>query len=335
MKKIIIVLGAALMSAQLSAQDHFYVGPQATYQFWDKSRFLTGLDDDNGVQLGLNLGYEFASKYAIELAVETSGSDTNAEADVISLNHYTYFTESSFGTTPYLIAGFSQVEMDSNVVIDDSTTNAVLGWGISQYLGDTLELKYDVRIRHALNDNAAGDVNDVGFNVALNYHFGQHNDAPAPVVAPAPAPAPRPTPVVQRAPAPVAAPAPRPAPVEPLTREVTVELDVLFETNSSIITNLEDSEFRRMADALQDNTNVTLTIEGHTDSAGSAEYNETLSQRRADRVKDTLVTQYNAPANRIRAIGYGEARPATSNETAAGRAQNRRVVGVISYQEQL
>lgn len=340
MQKILLTLCLILASSSLFAEDHFYAGPQLTYQFWDKSRFLPGLDDDNGVQAGLNLGYAFASKYAVEFAAQTSLSDTNAEAEVYALNHYTYFSESSFGTTPYLIAGVSKVEMDSALVFDTSTTNVVLGLGISRYLGDFLELKYDIRVRHAIDDVASGQVNDVGLNLALNYHFGQHDDAPAPVVAPAPAPAPRPTPVVERAPAPVAAPAPRPArpapaPVEPLTREVTVELDVLFETNSSIITDLDDAEFRRMADALQENATVTLTIEGHTDSAGSAEYNETLSQRRADRVKDTLVAQYNAPVNRVRAIGYGEARPTTSNETAAGRAQNRRVVGVISYVEEL
>lgn len=335
MQKRLLLLCTTLISAPLLAEDHFYMGPQATYQFWDKNRFLPGLDDDNGVQLGLNLGYEFGAtanaKYAAEFVAQTSASDTNAEADVYELNYYSYFSESSFGTTPYMVAGFSHINMDSAVVLDQSTTNATLGFGISRYLGEFLELKTDIRFRTAIGDHAVGQVHDVGLTAALNFHFGKSGSsstpAPAPVVAPAPAPAPAPARV---APAPRPQPAPAPQPV--VVRDVTVTLDVLFETNSSILQNLDDAEFQRMADALRDNPGVTLTIEGHTDSAGSAEYNETLSQRRADRVKEALVTRYGAPADRIRSVGYGEARPIADNATAAGRAQNRRVVGVISYQ---
>ncbi len=333
MKKVNLFVISALVSAGVSAEDHFYMGPNATYQFWDKNRFVSGADDDNGVQLGLNLGYEFgatdSSKYAAEFSVQTSASDTNAEADEYAFNYYTYFSESSFGTTPYLVAGFSHIDMDRSVVIDQSTTNATLGLGISQYLGDFLELKYDMRFRTAIGDHATGQVHDFGFNVALNYHFGRSGKT-TPVAAPAPAPVAAPAPAPARV-APAPRPQPAPAP-QPVVRNVTVTLDVLFETNSSILQNLDDAEFQRMADALRENPDVTLTIEGHTDSAGSAEYNETLSQRRADRVKEALVTRYGAPENRIRSVGYGEDRPIADNATAAGRAQNRRVVGVISYQ---
>jgi OOP family OmpA-OmpF porin len=342
MQKILLILCTILISASIWAEDHFYLGPQLTYQYWDKSRFLPGQDDDNGVQAGLNFGYAFASKYAVELVAQTNLSDTNAEAEVYELNHYTYFSESSFGTTPYLVAGVSQVEMDSAVVYDQSTTNVMLGLGISQYLSDYLDLKYDVRMRRAIGAEATGSVNDLGLNLALNFHFGRHEDAPVPAViaAPTPAPAPPPPPVRVATPAPesvrnLPAPTRSAPPASPQTRDVTVALDVLFETNSSVITDLDDAEFSRMADALRENPGVTLTIEGHTDSAGSAEYNETLSQRRADRVRESLISEYGAPAGRVTAVGYGEARPIANNETAAGRAQNRRVVGVISYQEEL
>lgn len=337
MQKLLPILITTLISAPLLAQDHFYLGPQATYQFWDKSRFLPGLDDDNGVQLGINLGYEFAAnsdidfapKTAFELVAQTSASDTNAEADVYEFNTYFFGNESSFGTTPYFVAGISKVKMESDVVIDDSTTNMVLGFGISKYLGDYLEMKYDIRWRHGLSDQTPGDINDVGLTIAFNHHFGRSSQAAPAVVAPAPAPVPTPTPVVERAPTP--APAPAPAP-EPQLQDVTVRLDVLFATNSSIITDMDDAEFRRMADALVENPDLSLTIEGHTDSDGTAEYNQTLSQRRADRVRDTLISRYGVSADRVTAIGYGEERPISDNNTATGKAQNRRVVGVISYQ---
>jgi OOP family OmpA-OmpF porin len=75
---------------------------------------------------------------------------------------------------------------------------------------------------------------------------------------------------------------------------------------------------------LQNNPNLKLEIEGHTDSRGSAEYNQRLSDNRARAVMDYLVARGIA-SNRLSARGYGFERPAASNATAAGRAQNRRV----------
>ena len=73
-----------------------------------------------------------------------------------------------------------------------------------------------------------------------------------------------------------------------------------------------------------------VTVEGHTDSQGSDAYNQKLSQSRADSVKTALITKYGIGADRVNAIGYGEAQPIADNMTAAGREQNRRVVGQVS-----
>ena len=69
---------------------------------------------------------------------------------------------------------------------------------------------------------------------------------------------------------------------------------------------------------------VQIEIQGHTDSAGSAAYNEALSLRRAEAVRDYLVQQ-GVAASRLRAVGYGERFPIASNSTPAGQAENRRV----------
>jgi outer membrane protein OmpA-like peptidoglycan-associated protein len=65
-------------------------------------------------------------------------------------------------------------------------------------------------------------------------------------------------------------------------------------------------------------------IEGHTDSQGSDEYNLKLSERRANAVKDYLISK-GISADRLEAKGYGESKPVATNKTAAGRAKNRRV----------
>jgi outer membrane protein OmpA-like peptidoglycan-associated protein len=72
-----------------------------------------------------------------------------------------------------------------------------------------------------------------------------------------------------------------------------------------------------------------VTVEGFTDSTGSAEYNQALSERRAQSVRDALVQKGIDPA-RVDTQGYGEEFPKASNETPAGRQLNRRVEVVIS-----
>jgi outer membrane protein OmpA-like peptidoglycan-associated protein len=74
---------------------------------------------------------------------------------------------------------------------------------------------------------------------------------------------------------------------------------------------------------------VSMTVEGHTDANGSDSANLILSQDRADAVKQYLVTSFGANPERVTSIGYGEARPVSTNETAEGRARNRRIDLVI------
>lgn len=82
---------------------------------------------------------------------------------------------------------------------------------------------------------------------------------------------------------------------------------------------------KEIAAALTANPSWKLTIEGHTDNVGGAAYNLDLSKRRALAVKDALVKRYAIAATRLRSIGFGFSRPKASNETAEGRALNRRV----------
>ena len=72
-----------------------------------------------------------------------------------------------------------------------------------------------------------------------------------------------------------------------------------------------------------------VTIEGHTDSTGSAQTNKVLSQKRAEAVKTYLVANRTLPENRIRATGYGPDKPLAPNTTAEGRRKNRRVEIVV------
>jgi outer membrane protein OmpA-like peptidoglycan-associated protein len=84
-----------------------------------------------------------------------------------------------------------------------------------------------------------------------------------------------------------------------------------------------------LAKVFAGNEKVVIEVQGHTDNTGAADYNLTLSQKRAETVKDYLVTKHNLDANRFNAKGYGLTKPIATNNTKEGRANNRRVEFVI------
>ena len=106
---------------------------------------------------------------------------------------------------------------------------------------------------------------------------------------------------------------------------VTVELNVLFEFNSSVISSNFDEEIANAAAVIRDNAGVQAIVEGHTDSTGTPEYNLWLSERRAEAVRDLLIKDHGISPSQVQAIGFGLQRPIADNGTAAGREANRRV----------
>ncbi len=107
--------------------------------------------------------------------------------------------------------------------------------------------------------------------------------------------------------------------------------DVLFDTNKATLKPGAEAKLDRLAAFLQDNPNERLLIEGYTDSTGSEDYNQALSQRRAQAVADSLAV-HGVPASRYQALGRGESLPVATNSSAEGRQQNRRVEVVFSDQ---
>ncbi len=105
----------------------------------------------------------------------------------------------------------------------------------------------------------------------------------------------------------------------------TIELRVQFPTNSSVIDATYDTEIRKVADFMKEYPETSVEIAGHSDDRGEADYNRFLSQRRAEAVANRLTSVLGVDPDRVTAVGYGEAEPIASNDTAAGRTQNRRV----------
>jgi peptidoglycan-associated lipoprotein len=103
---------------------------------------------------------------------------------------------------------------------------------------------------------------------------------------------------------------------------VTFE-DVHFDFDMSTLRPDAIQILDRAVMTLQSNPTLSVTIEGHCDSLGTAEYNLSLGERRANAVRDYLLNRGIAAA-RMRTVSYGEERPIADNNTEAGRAMNRR-----------
>ena len=105
--------------------------------------------------------------------------------------------------------------------------------------------------------------------------------------------------------------------------------DVLFDTAQSTLKPGADLTLDRLATYMKSNQQARVLIEGHTDSRGSDESNDALSERRADAVAAALIRR-GVPSDSLKAIGRGKAYPVATNDTPEGRQQNRRVEIVFS-----
>ena len=88
---------------------------------------------------------------------------------------------------------------------------------------------------------------------------------------------------------------------------------------------------RSLAEFMKTYPSVTTTVEGHTDSVGSDAYNQNLSERRANAVREALISE-GVDGSRVSSVGYGEARPIADNSTDEGRSMNRRVEAEVEAQ---
>ncbi len=306
---LVVVVTMACWSA-LADQGNFYVGPQAAYVWLDGDRDINNPDSelvDDAFYLGLGLGYRFNKDWAAEISYLT---DTNSgmSVDFFNINGFRFFGDNF---RPFVSAGFSHLDIDG--VRDEDTDQVQLGLGIAKYLS----AKWEARLwwQHMYN-LAFGSDNDNVVTLALNYHFKR--PAPPP---PQSAPAPAPQPQAQAQPESV-----------PSSEEVieTFELLVEFDTDKHSIRSVYQPQFDRIGGVLQQNPEINFIIEGHADWRHTEEYNQALSERRAQAVKEKFVRDYGIASSRIRTVGYGETRPIASNETDEGMQRNRRAIAVFT-----
>jgi OOP family OmpA-OmpF porin len=113
--------------------------------------------------------------------------------------------------------------------------------------------------------------------------------------------------------------------VTPAPQQVTYKASSFFDFDKSVVKPAGRQALQAMMNQAKGADIEQIRVEGHTDATGPTEYNQGLSERRADAVKRVLV-ELGAPPSKIVTEGFGETQPITDNKTREGRAQNRRVL---------
>lgn len=337
-RTIVLISTLATSAAVFSEPGEFYLVPGVKRMYFDEE---AGLDNDWGFSAGL--GFQMTERLRAELS--TFDLDPESGAGDVDLDHYRldmlYDVGRSLGNwQPFVLGGLGNTEFGND---NDSMMN--LGAGLRLKISDRIEWR--TAVRHFSYLGRDFEDADLGIDTGLLIYLGSRDRAPSRSTAAA-----RPSTPAQTQPRsepPVvdsdqdgvpdsgdACPdTPRnyavdergcPIPVEEVAR---VELLVNFEFDRSEVRPQYFDEIEEVANFMAQYPDVVVELEGHTDSTGTDEYNQGLSERRANAVRDVMINRFNVRASRITARGFGESQPATSNSTREGRAQNRRVITVI------
>ena len=114
------------------------------------------------------------------------------------------------------------------------------------------------------------------------------------------------------------------------TETKLMRLNLLFALNSSELTQGDLAEVAKLAKFMQEHSNTSVVLEGHTDIRGKAHYNQYLSERRANAVKQELIETHSIASSRVEAIGFGSSRLIDPANTETAHTMNRRTVAEIS-----
>ncbi len=331
MIRFVIVLTAGLvLSATASAQqqpldDRWYIVPSAGVVKLDGKRQT----DHNEAVLGLSFGRFFSPRFSLDLRVDQYRSDFDTVpagvSDRFRLRSYGvvgryYLGQLESDTRPYAFLGTGLQEHDS-WLDDGRDIFGSAGLGLEHAYNDRVSVRMEAEYRYD-NDRDTFDQSsgfkDLMFTAGLKIHFGEKPRPAAP-------PAPPPEPVREPAPRPVPPPAPAPEP------EIAFEFsaEVLFPFDSSELRPGARAELNEAAAMLKQHPELhRVEVAGHTCDLGAADYNQGLSERRAQSVYNYLVAE-GVAAERLSVRGYGEDRPAVSNSSEENRKRNRRVELIV------
>ncbi|MFS1443131.1 MULTISPECIES: OmpA family protein [unclassified Vibrio] len=343
MKKLSKIMCAVVAASGLAAAPSIaattYVGAKVGVGWLDSACVSGEKCDDDAIGAGIYSGYNFNDKFGIELSSDFLGDyktsfskngTTAAFSDpliAISLTPmYRLPVQQEFDV--FFKAGPAYISHGGE---DDVVLSA--GIGVEKQLSSDWALRVEYQYFDDFDDNFVQDLNSNLLSVGVSYNFGTGNTTASAAAASAAA-------VTQAPSEPIAEPA---VVVEEKSTVVVTKAQTesysqeMFATNSTELSTDGKIALQPLVEVLKAHPQSTVVIVGHTDSTGAAEYNMMISKKRAAAVAAHIEEQ-GIEAERITATGEGEENPVASNDTAEGRAQNRRVDATIpgfEYQEEV
>lgn len=329
-----LVLGGAVPAAVAEVPITLNLGVSHWY-------FTSDHDLENNTAPMAGLEWAFNDNWAAELSyTEDDTNDEKFRGNSVDVSLWTlgmrYYGGSYIGKSnrirPYVALGGGYMEMDPQHSFAGSngtgTANGGVGlrWMMTQRLGANV----DWRAVYGFDDKTTDSILTAG----LNFYFGNVTPA-APPAPPAPLDSDGDGVTDDMDQCPGTAAGTRVDSVGcplPVAQVASIKLKVNFGFDSTVVQEQYFADLNELAEFLKRFEDLQVDVEGHTDSTGPEDYNQQLSQRRAQAVVDMLVNQYGIAAQRLEAKGYGEDKPVASNDTEEGRAENRRVMATLEVE---
>lgn len=332
--KVSIIVGWGMATASITAlagnhnlDSRWYIAPQYSY-VWPGS----GENTLNGSGWQLDVGKPLSDSVNLEFGVIDYGLNfKNAipgsfHQTAYGVNILKFLPGTSRPWKTFALIGVGVNDQRASGASSSSNAYGEIGVGalISPWSWRGA-IRIETQILHTFgNGNFTDSIVSIGLQIPL---WAESQPAPAPEAQPMAQPVPE-MPLRAAAPVPTA---PVLVPVAALPKIIQLP-GVEFALNSDRLLAVSKTTLDGVVRTLQDHPGIDAQVAGYTDSTGKMAYNLQLSQQRAAAVMDYLVDQGIA-ASRLEAKGYGEADPVASNQTLAGRAQNRRVVLRIIQQQ--
>lgn len=354
-------------------RDTIYINPFAGFQYFDDKRSLDeSATYGFGVEYRFLPNWAIEGVYSRANADHKNGSG-DSDFEEVRVDGTYYFADPEEKWNPYvsLGAGHADFGNDSSRMgtsgSNHDETRVNVGTGVRYNVTDRFSLRGDLREFHGIDESTFDTQVSLGFSLA----FARTTTSPSSAPAPAPVPA-KPADTdndgvidsrdqcpgtkagvavntagceldadndgvvnsVDQCPNTTAGADVDATGCEGVTETIeTFEVEVQFPLNSAEIGDSYDDEIRRVANFLKANPETIVEIAGHSDSTGAADYNLNLSQLRAEAVAARLTDALGVNPARVSATGYGETQPIASNDTAEGRATNRRVEARIKIKQ--
>ncbi|QIR75525.1 OmpA family protein [Sulfurospirillum diekertiae] len=287
-----------------------------------------------GLRFGINLDNTIINQ--VELGYDRSDNvDYKAgRTDSTDFNRYYANLVKEYKITPeaalYALVGLGYEDVTNAQLENRDSMFAQYGGGVKYWVTDNFALKAEVR--HAIKFQ--GGDNEMFYSLGFTIPFGAKS-APVAVVKPEPKPAP----VVVKAPVDSDGDGvtddkdkcpntPKGTVVDADGCPKIIRLHVQFDFDKSTVKPAFMPEIQKVADFMKQNPGYSVVLEGHTDSKGSDAYNMKLSDQRAKAVAKALES-LGVSAAKVTTEAFGESKPVASNDTDAGRAENRRVDAVF------